>query len=620
MKRRSIPLLAIAGAACLLLGGAVLAPDKASTSSPIGNKVLRHGLDVALGNAKADPREAPLSASMVYTLLEQTGELDRRARSSLHRPGPLRISANGCQSELVGNGQVNIKVNQDCSLRQQAGESIAIDPIEQNRMLVAQNDSRVGFGHCGIDWSTDAARQWGDFTPPFFQFLLLDDHAADSCVDPTVTWDSQGNAYVAAILVQASNTNAATALVVAKSNAGIGGAYFHSTDPEGGYQEYRALPLGVVASVNDPNYAYDKADDHGGHELREPEARQPLRDVDAASAPRSSEEETGRGPRRQPDLLPRIERRRRHVVGGLEINGTNAGICGALECSHDQGSHPVIGADGTIYVSYANRDAQDGIEQVLFVKCPPSTSCSDREDWSQPVRVAHIFGSHPTGPSDEGCPLGSQCLPPNGYAVEPVHLDLAHRRPVRESLRRLGRLSKQHEPRLPGQRPDSRPALRQRRLLRPLHRRGAHVERAESITPRSNPRFGETAQWQPWSAMASNGHLWVAFYDRSYGDCELTGCNDITTAEITNPAGATPTIDYSRVTTESMPNLTTANNPLEAGFLGDRLGLAVDSLNRADIAWADTRPSAGTDPEEDVYFARVPALPPSRPGARTVTP
>ena len=46
--------------------------------------------------------------------------------------------------------------------------------------------------------------------------------------------------------------------------------------------------------------------------------------------------------------------------------------------------------------------------------------------------------------------------------------------------------------------------------------------------------------------MASNGHLWVAFYDRSYGTCETSGCNDITTAEITNPTSQNPTLSTIR--------------------------------------------------------------------------
>ena len=51
--------------------------------------------------------------------------------------------------------------------------------------------------------------------------------------------------------------------------------------------------------------------------------------------------------------------------------------------------------------------------------------------------------------------------------------------------------------------------------------------------------------------------------------------------------------------------LTPANNPLQAGFLGDYSGLDTDSHNDAHIVWADTRPIRGTFPEEDVYYAEV---------------
>ena len=134
------------------------------------------------------------------------------------------------------------------------------------------------------------------------------------------------------------------------------------------------------------------------------------------------------------------------------------------------------------------------------------------------------------------------------------------------------------------------------------------------ITPRSE--FGETAQWQPWSEVTSNGNrLWVAYYDRSYGNCETTGCNDITAAEIRNPATPNPSIDYHRVTTGSMPNLTPANNPVQAGFLGDYMWVEVSRhhFNQRDvhIVWADTRPLPGRlshqrFPEEDIYYASRP--------------
>jgi len=54
-----------------------------------------------------------------------------------------------------------------------------------------------------------------------------------------------------------------------------------------------------------------------------------------------------------------------------------------------------------------------------------------------------------------------------------------------------------------------------------------------------------------------------------------------------------------------MPNLTPANNPIQAGFLGDYMWLAVDSKGRANMVWGDTRGQYGSV-EEDIYFARTP--------------
>ena len=92
----------------------------------------------------------------------------------------------------------NTRVNQDCSLRRQAEETIQINPNDEQNIIAGQNDSRIGFNHCGYDWSFDGGKRWGDMVPPFWQFVLLDGHTADACSDPTLAWDSQGNAYSAA--------------------------------------------------------------------------------------------------------------------------------------------------------------------------------------------------------------------------------------------------------------------------------------------------------------------------------------------------------------------------------------------------------------------------------------
>ncbi len=103
----------------------------------------------------------------------------------------------------------------------------------------------------------------------------------------------------------------------------------------------------------------------------------------------------------------------------------------------------------------------------------------------------------------------------------------------------------------------------------------------------------------------SNGRaLFAAFYDREYGTCETTGCNDITLATIANPATGAPAVSYQRLTTSSMPNLLPSNNPVQAGFLGDYMWVSVDKIGRPLVVWADTR-GLNKTVEEDIYFAVI---------------
>ena len=51
-----------------------------------------------------------------------------------------------------------------------------------------------------------------------------------------------------------------------------------------------------------------------------------------------------------------------------------------------------------------------------------------------------------------------------------------------------------------------------------------------------------------------------------------------------------------------MPNLVVANDPIEAGFIGDYMWVSSDSDGNPLIAWADTRGLRGAV-EEDLYAA-----------------
>jgi len=179
---------------------------------------------------------------------------------------------------------------------------VAVDPNNPKHLIAGQNDSRIGFNHCGYDWSFDGGKTWGDQVPPFYQFVLADGHTADACSDPTATFDSKGNVYVGGVLFDINS--AASAFVVAKSNAHIGGTFYHTPNSALSFQEYRDTPLGVVASDNNPNVFHDKGVHRRGRHGVEPEGGQRLRDVDAVRLQRRS------GGRAQPDLLQPVDRRR----------------------------------------------------------------------------------------------------------------------------------------------------------------------------------------------------------------------------------------------------------------------------------------------------------------------
>jgi hypothetical protein len=281
-------------------------------------------------------------------------------------------------------------------------------------------------------------------------------------------------------------------------------------------------------------------------------------------------------------------------------------------CDQDQGSDPVVGPDGTIYVIFGNGNTPDlGINQVLMVRCRPDKSCNLETDWEGPFRIGELIGTHPIGDAGNtgGCPVGRQCLPPNGYrAPEFTSLTI--------SVDKQSNLYATWADFRNGRSPctplsawsTARPPCDNDVFYAFSTNRGTNWSPTIDVTPRS--RLGETAQWQPWSDVMGDGSkVQVAFYDRQYGNCEFTGCNDITLATISNPRSANPQISYQRITTSSMPNLIPANNPVQAGFLGDYMWVEVSRHNFdqrvTHIVWADTRPLFGTAPEEDVYYAKV---------------
>jgi hypothetical protein len=609
LARLVVGLLALA----VVFGG--LVPLSSQPSQPTHNMVIDRNLAIESGQVTPDPHEQMLSGGVLEAAREARaahgGSGPRRA-SSASLPQGVRIRTLGCPKIFTGQFD-NIKVNQDCSFRRKAEEFIVVDPSDPNHLIAGQNDSRIGFNHCGIDFSFDRGRHWGDQLPPFWNFILEDGHTADAGSDPALAFDHLGNAYFSCIIFDVNAD--ANAVVVTKSNAAFGGTFFHSpaANPTLGPQAFVDNPLGVVASDNDPTIFNDKEFIFADKEHTSPKRgrvyvtwsrfRTTIQGATIESPINFSESTDGGATWSK----------------GIEISGA-ASICTganttdptlpANKCSRDQGSWMVIGRDGTLHVFFDNSNTPGAARQYLMVKCLGTADCTKSGNWSTPVKVADDFRTQPLflGPQSSdpvtGCPRGRRCLPPNGYRVPDETSGSAAFDFTFGNHGRLFFAFSDFRNGGPCAGTPTTPVLPCANINNDVFvvssdDDGATWSPAKLV---SDDDKTKAAQWQPWLAVGPDGIVYIAYYDRQFGNCEATGCNDITLAASTDRG---KTFHHTRITTSSMPNLVPANNPSQSGFLGDYMNVAANS-DGVYIVWADTRPHSGTTPTENVLFSFVP--------------
>lgn len=172
----------------------------------------------------------------------------------------------GCR-DRTSNG--NVRVNQDCTYRRQAEEKIVYNPANPSNLVAGQNDSRVGFNQCGIDWSTDNGVHWGDLLPPFRQRLNDPEsltpttgdpnshtivggpgtfHTYDADSDPAPAFDAHGRAFFTCIAFDAASN--ANLIYATQSPAAAQGSFFYNLDEFGRHF--------IVDEENDPRASLDK--------------------------------------------------------------------------------------------------------------------------------------------------------------------------------------------------------------------------------------------------------------------------------------------------------------------------------------------------------------------------
>lgn len=580
----------------------------ASPASQIKNKIIQRELNFETGKAKRPQWAQKVSSGAMYNALMASGVIEQRlaaAKGAAPSAGISTLDTEGCAHVFTGGAAgSNTRVNQDCSLRRQAEEVIAVNPLNRRNLIAGQNDSRLGFNQCGFDWSNDGGVHWGDGNPPFHQVLLSNGHVGDFCSDPTSAFDSKGNAFFGGIEISIDFLD--SAILVARSDAGLNGAFYHNPDQSDPFHQYEDVPLGVVAEDFDPT----------GCTFNDKE----LMTADAnASSPKADNlymvwtlfrcTDSGIG-FDSPIYFSQSTDGGVSWSEGIEISGSNSQFCTAFSgesdpnaCDQDQGGHPVVGRDGTVYVAFGNGNTPTlGINQHMMVKCPASADCSLQSSWTPPSKISDDFGTQPLSAITDpvtGCPAGRQCLPPNGYRTDDfvqgsISVDNAGRLYFSWNDFRNG-----GPPCDTGNYQTSHPPCNNDVFYSFSTNGGTTWQGPFLVTANG----GDTAQWQGWSTVVGSGNtLWIAYYSRQYGDCEFSGCNDIVLAKVSQPRGS-KTITYTRLTTSSMPNLIIANNPLQAGFLGDYMWVTLDPQGVPYVVWADTR-GRGSAVEEDVYFAK----------------
>jgi hypothetical protein len=340
---------------------------------------------------------------------------DRQEAADANSPDDLGAPNLGINPGTLGcsrrnAGESGTRVNQDCTFRRQAEEMIAVNPMRSGNLLAGQNDSRVGFNQCGIDFSRDNGEHWGDLLPPFRQRLNNPasetpttgdpnshtihgapgtNHTYDAASDPGPAFDSAGRGFFSCVAFDI-NSNASLLYVVA-SPLGADGSFFFNIATAG--RNY------IVVEDNDPTVFHDKpfitADVYAGS---------PNRDNVYATWTVFNLTPTG-GYRSSPIYGSVSTDHGRTWSTPEEISGRSSTLCffgnffdptrNMNDCDFDQGSDPVVLPNGDLAVVFNNGNTASNNPngQQLAVHCSPSGS--------SPAGTAHLNCGTPAKVGDD---------------------------------------------------------------------------------------------------------------------------------------------------------------------------------------------------------------------------
>lgn len=404
MKRRitaaAAAVAAGAVAAGLLVGGATGGHERTSIAKRAAEghaqaATVKVTETTAGGATVAATKTLPfLSAGTVFAAKRAVQEEERAEAADLPESADIGVAADlGAGAGSVGCGRResagNVRVNQDCSFRRQAETDIAVNPLDGKNLIGGQNDSRVGFNQCGIDFSLDGGKHWGDMIPPFRQRFndpsgeltatpvnsidgeLGTFHTYDAGSDPTVAFDADGRAFFSCIVFDVNSL--ASGLYVTGSPAGANGTFYNNIPATGRrfmvvednsevvFHDKQFITADAYASSPNKNNVYVTwtvfiFDEATGAYLRSP--------IFASMS--TDHAVTWSKPQK-------ISTASDACVNGDSVDPTQP----ANACDFDQGSDPVVLPNGDLVVTYNNGNTPGIDGQQLSVHCTASGKSTD---------------------------------------------------------------------------------------------------------------------------------------------------------------------------------------------------------------------------------------------------
>lgn len=587
--------------AAFVIGVMVLLPDAFGQQSltPIQKRLLSGFVSYELDLHQAQPQ---IESNPI------AGLADALTFFSLQDSAPLSLfnyfpAGNDQCGERIG---ANVKVNQNClnlsdtdlQGRGQANNetTIAQDPYHPNHLVAGDNDYRHGDGTCGAAYSLDGGQHWQDATIPIgfsrgANFGGVPRQYWQASGDPSVAWDTRGNAYFGCMAFQrgqptTNNPDQSSAVYVFRSTLNKGASWNFPGRP--------VVQQGAVSGVPLVDKPYITVDNHVGSPFRDRVyVTWTLFAADGtANIYESNSNDYGQ------TFSPPV------------LVSQNSPLCTNSICNENQFSQPFTGPKGDLYVVFSNfnnsvASTTDNHNQILLAR-----SKDGGATFSAPVLVAN-YNDLPDCDTYQGAGQdpGRACIPEKGTSNHSVFRAVNYAAgavyPTRPSVVAVTFGSYINA--------DSNPSngcvpaglaadgnnlytgvkvagACNNKILLSVSTDGGASFNGTITDPTTltivSQRLGQkfTDQFLQWAAFTHAGALAVSYFDRGYGADEINGFSDVSLSSSFNGSKFTT----ARVTSSSMPPPTQFPNSFgNSVFYGDYSGLS--ALGDAHPIWMDTR-------------------------------